>query len=196
MRGELDQLLVIDLAGRREDEAARGVMAMHIAADGLAREAADDLGLAQHRPAHGLVGKGGRLEMIEDDVVGRVLGLADLLQHHGALARQLLGIEGRVLQDVADDVDGERQIGRQDLGVIGRLLAGGIGVEMAAHRLDLLGDGAGRAALGALEGHMLQQMGDAVDLRRLVARADIGPDAEGDGLDGFHPVAGDGESVG
>ncbi len=64
--------------------------------------------------------------MIEDDVVGRVLGLADLLQHHGALARQLLGIEGRVLQDVADDIDGERQVGREDLGVIGRLLAGGI----------------------------------------------------------------------
>ena len=142
VRGELDQLLVIHLAGRGQHQAARRVMAAHVAADGLARQAADDLGLAQHRPAHGLIGKGGRLEMIEDDVVGRVLGLADLLQHHGALARQLLGIEGRVLQDVGDDVDGERQIVRQDLGVIGRLLARGIGVEMAAHRLDLLGDGA------------------------------------------------------
>ena len=30
----------------------------------------------------------------------------------------------------------------QHLGVIGGMLAGGIGVEMAAHRLDLLGDGA------------------------------------------------------
>ena len=160
-------------------------------------EAADDLGLAQHRPAHGLIGKGGRLEMIEDDVVGRVLGLADLLQHHGALARQLLGIECRVLQDVGDDVDGERQIARQDLGVIGRLLARGIGVEMPAHRLDLLGDGPRAApALGALEGHVLQQMRDAVDLGRLVARADIGPDAEGDGLDRIHPVGGDAKPVG
>src|SRR5579871_2372836 len=66
---------------------------------------------------------------------------------------------------------------------------------MAAHRLDLLGDGAGRPALGSLEGHMLKHMGDAIDLGRLVARADIGPGANGYRLDGFHVVGGDREAV-
>src|SRR3546814_19597250 len=44
-----------------------------------------------------------------------------------------------------------RSIVGQHLGVEGRLLARGIGVEMPAHRLDLLGDCARAAALGALE---------------------------------------------
>ena len=41
----------------------------------------------------GLAGIGGLLEMVEDDVVGRVVGLADLLQDHAALALQLLRLE-------------------------------------------------------------------------------------------------------
>ena len=57
---------------------------------------------------------------------------------------------------------------------------------MAADRLDLLGDGERRAPLGALEGHVLEQMRDAVDLGRLVARADIDPDAERHRLDRVH----------
>ena len=63
----------------------------------------------------------------------------------------------------------------QHLGVIGGVFARGIGIEVAADRLDLLGDGERRAPLGALERHVLEEMGDAVDLRRLVAGADIDP---------------------
>ena len=52
-----------------------------------------------------------------------------------------------------------------------------------------------RAPLGALEGHVLEEMGDAVDLGRLVPRADIDPDAERGGLDRVHAVGGDAEAV-
>ena len=45
---------------------------------------------------------------------------------------------------------------------VGRGLQAGGGIEFAADRLDLLGDVAGAAPLGALEGHMLQQVRDAV----------------------------------
>ena len=83
--------------------------------------------------------------MIEDDVVGRVARLAELLQHHLALALQLGLLEGRVGEDVADHVQRQRHIGFQDAGMEGGLLAAGIGVEHAAHRFDLFGDGA-RAA--------------------------------------------------
>ena len=74
-------------------------------------------GLPQHRPAHRLVGKGAFLEMVEDDVVGRVVGLADLLQDDAALALQLGRVEDRVLQDVGEDVERERDILLQHLGV-------------------------------------------------------------------------------
>ena len=122
--------------------------------------------------------------MVEDDVVGRVVGLADLLQDHGALAFELGRVEGRMQQDVGEDVERERHVLLQHLGVIRGAFARGVGVEMAADRLDLLGDRAGAAPLGALERHVLEKMRDAVDLRRLVPCADIDPDAERDRVDG------------
>ena len=105
-------------------------------------------------------------------------------------------VEDRVLQDVGEDVERERHILLQHLGVIGGALARGIGVEMAADRLDLLGDGAGAAPLGALERHVLEEMRDAVDLRRLVPRADIDPEAERDRVDRVDPVGDDPQAVG
>src|SRR6185312_11305446 len=112
-----------------------------------------------------------------------------------ALALQLVLLEGRMLQDVSDDIDGERRILGKHLGVIGGLLARRIGVEMAAHLFDGLGDLAGAAPLGALEGHVLEQMRDAVDLGPLVARADIDPNAERHRVDAGHEVARDLEPV-
>ena len=104
--------------------------------------------------------------MVEDDVVRRVVGLADLLQDDAALALQLLGVEGGVGQDVADDVGGQRRVLLQHLDVVGGLLARGVGVEVAADGFDLLGDLRGGAAFGALEGHVFEEVGDAVFLRR------------------------------
>ena len=106
-----------------------------------------------------------------------------------------LGVEGRVLQDVGEDVERQRHILLQHLGVIGRAFARGIGVEVAADRLDLLGDGESAAPLGALERHVLEEMRDAVDLRRLVPRPDIDPEAERDRVDRVDPVGGDPQPV-
>ena len=147
----------------------------------------DDLGPAQHRPAHRLVGIGAFLEIIEDDVVGRVVGLADLLQDHRALALELLRIEGRVLQNIGEDVEGERQILLEHLGVICRAFARGVGVEVAADGLDLFGDRARAAPLGAFERHMLEKMRGAVDLRRFVPGADIDPNAKRNRVDCLEP---------
>jgi hypothetical protein len=101
--------------------------------------------------------------------------MADFLQDHRALAFQLGFLEGRVLQDVGEDVEREGDILLQHLGVVGGAFARGIGVEMAADRLDLLGDGERAAPFGALERHVLEKMGDAVDLGRLMPGADIDP---------------------
>ena len=60
--------------------------------------------------------------MVEDDVVRRVVRLADLLQDHPPFALHLLRLEGGVGQDVADDVGGERGILLQHLHVVGGLL--------------------------------------------------------------------------
>ena len=124
--------------------------------------------------------------MVEDDVVRRVVGLADFLEDDAALTLQLLGEEGGVGEDVADDVGAEIEVLLQQLDVIGGLFTGGVGVDVAADIFHSFGDLGGAAALGALEGHVFEEMADAVLGGVLVAGAagDIG--AEGDGLDTVH----------
>ena len=107
--------------------------------------------------------------MVEDDVVGRVVGLADFLQNDAALALQFLRFEHRMGQDVADDVEAQRGVFLQHLDVIGGLLARGIGVDMAADGFDFLGDFRGAAGGGPLEGHVFEEVGDAVFRRGFVA---------------------------
>jgi hypothetical protein len=139
--GERRDPAVVEVTRRRQHHAPRAVMVAQIGGDLVAPEPADDLWPAQHRPPHGLVGIGAFLEMVEDDVVGRVVGLADLLQDHRALAFELVALEGRVLQDVGEDVERERRVLLQYLGVVGGALSRGVGVQVPADRLDLLGDG-------------------------------------------------------
>ena len=134
--------------------------------------------------------------MVEYDVVRSIVGLADLLQDHRALALDLLRLEGRVLQYVGEDIEGERNVFLKHLRVVGRTFARGVSVEMAADCFDLLGDGECAAPAGALEGHVLEKMRNPVDVGRLMARADIDPDAERDRVDGVDTVGRDPQSVG
>jgi hypothetical protein len=78
------------------------------------------------------------------------------------LALELLRVEDAVRQDVGQNVDGERHVVLEHAGVVGGGLDAGGGVDLAADRLDLLGDLASTARVGALERHVLEQMRDAV----------------------------------
>ena len=171
-------------------------MPAHIGREGVARHVANAGLGAQHRAAERLVRIGDFLEMVEDDVVRRVVGLADFLEDHAALALQLLRVEGGMAEDVANDVGAERQILLQHLDVVGGLLARGVGVDVPAHRLDLLGDFGGAAPLGALEGHVFEEVGDAVLRCRLVARAGGDVGTERGGFHPVHPFGDHGEAAG
>src|SRR5581483_3045740 len=184
-------LLVLDIAGGGQQHAGRGIVAAHIVRDAVAIDAADDLAPAQDRPAHRLIRKSTLLEEVEDEIVWRVDRLADLLQDDSALALELVAVEDGVLKDIGENVDGEPDILLEHLRVIGRVLARGIGVQVPAHRLNLGGDVKRAAAFRTLEGHVLQEMGHAVDRRRLVARADIDPNTKRYRLDTVHRVGED-----
>ena len=186
---------MLDLAGSGEDQLLRAVVLRHVVEQRLARHGGDDRLGPEDRAAHRLVGIGRFLEQVEDQVVGRVLDLADLLEHDMALLLELVLLDGRMLQDVGDDVGRQRHVRGQHAGIVGGVLARGVGVEGTADLLDLLGDAARRAPARALEGHVLEQVRHPVDLGRLVARADIDPDAEGRGLDVRHGLADDAHPV-
>ena len=70
---------MLEISGRREDHPLRAVMVAQIGDHRIAGQSADDLRPPEHGPPHGLLGISTFLKVIEDDVVGRVVGLADLL---------------------------------------------------------------------------------------------------------------------
>ena len=142
--GQLHQARMLDLAGSGKHQAPRPVVPSHILDQRLARHLADDGLRTQDRAAHRLVGVGRLLQQVEHEVVGGVLDLPDLLQDHMPLLLELSGVEARMLQDVGQDVGGEFDVGGQDPGVVGGVLARGVGIQAAADPLDLLGDGPGR----------------------------------------------------
>ena len=135
-------------------------------AGGARRTSARVSGVPRIERPIGWSGNAMRLQIFEHQVVGRVLGGADLLHDDVLLALKLLRIEGRIGEDVGEHVERERHVGAQHARVIGGGLDAGRGVEIAADRLDLLGDLARGAALGALERHVLEEMRNAVLVRR------------------------------
>ena len=186
--------LVIDRAGGSHHHVGRAVVAREVGRKLAAVERAHGLARPQDRAADRLVRKRRLLQPLEHQIVGRILGGADLLHDHVLLALQLLRIERRIGQDVGENVERERHVGREHARVISRALDAGGGVKVAADRLDLLGDLPGGSPAGALEGHMLQEMRDAVLVRPLVAAATAGPDAERGGLQMRHGVGHDRET--
>jgi hypothetical protein len=144
--GQAQDLLGIDTARGRQDQLSRPVMLGHETVEIATGEAAHALGGAEDGAPQRLAGKRLFLQPVEDDVVGRIGGLPDLLQDHATLDLDLGGIEGGVQHDVGDQVHGQRHVLLQDPRVVGRDLARGIGVDVAAHILDLLGDLQARCA--------------------------------------------------
>ena len=131
------------------------------------------------------------MQIVEHEVVGRVLGGADLLDDDALLAGELLGIERRIGQDVGQHVERERNVGAQHARVIRGALDAGRRIEVAADRLDLFGDLARGAPRRALERHVLEQMGNTVLVGLLVAASRADPDAERGSLEMRHGISDD-----
>ena len=118
-----------------------------------------------------------------DEVARRVVVHVHLLDDDALLALDLLGVEPRVAQHVDEHVERDVARTRGALDVVARVLLAGERVELAADPVDLRRDVARRRpALGSLEEHVLGEVGDAADLRRLVAGACREHDEAGDGL--------------
>ena len=204
MRGEAAEMplrlrhkrVMVDAARGGKDHVGRGVMRADETAEVVFAKRADPFSGAEDRATDGLAGIGGFLEPVEDDVVRRVQRLPDLLQDHAALQLDLGFLKGRTGENVADYVERQRSVFGQHAGVIGRRLAGRVGVQVAADILDLFRDGEGRPARRALERHMLEKMGDAVLGLRLIPAARSDPDADGGGAEAGHVFGDDAEPVG
>jgi hypothetical protein len=187
---------MIDGAGCREHHIGAVIMRREIGAEMDALEAAYALGRTEDRPPHGLIGEGCLLHEVEHHVIGRIHRCRDLLQDHVALAGKLGAVEARRKDDVAQDVERKRQILAQHTGVIGGGIDAGRGVELAADRLDLLGDVPRAPSRRPLEGHMLKEVGDAMLAGLLAPAAGTDPEPKRYGLDLSHGVTDHRQAIG
>ena len=97
--------------------------------------------------------------------------------------------------DVGEQVDGERQVLVEHLDVVAGVFLRGERVELAADRVDRLRDVFGGAGVGALEEHVLDEVGDAAARVGLVARPARQPDADRHRPDVRHRLGDETETV-
>ena len=186
---------VLDVAGRRDHQVPGGVDPREVVAQGGAVDGADGGGHAEDRTAQGVPRPEALREQLVHEVVGGVLDHLDLFEHHLLLARDLLGLERGAQQQVGEHIDGAGQVLVEHLDIVARVLLGRERVEVAADRVDLLGDVLRRAGRGALEEHVLDEMRDARVRRALVPRPAGQPDPEADRARAGHGLGQQPQSV-
>jgi len=140
--------------------------------------------------AHGRILPGGLPEGLHDLVFRGFLDHGDFLEDHPLFPAQFRGVQGRVQGDVGQDVEGPGQVGVHDPDMETGDLPGGVGIGQAAEQIELLGDGQGIALFGALEGHVLPEVGQSFLARGLVPGAGRDEDAKAGGLGLGHVFGG------
>ena len=179
------------------DDGARGVVvARTIGAECGGIHPLDGLQSSRNRPAKRVAGPLGVFEEFLNARGGFILIHENFLRYDAALPVDVAGRETGVHVDVAEDIaDSGKKLGSSG-GVVAGALLGSEGVHVSADALDLLHDASRGAALGAFEKHVLNEVRDAIQARRLVASPDRGPDAHGGGFGMRHFAGGDAEAVG
>ena len=188
--------VVAEIAGGGQHHAIGAVVGVQEATKVFRGEARHAFGRPEDGPANGLGRERRLLQKLVDELIRAVARSRDLLQDHFALALQLVFRVERRLQDVGKNIEREANILFQHAGIVGRGFEAGRRIEFAADRLDLFRDGNGRAPCGALERHVLEEMRDAVLVRRFVACPGTNPDPERNRLDVRHVMRHDPQAVG
>ncbi len=178
--------IVLHVARSHHDEVPRDVMLLPEPPDLVAAPRRHRLYRPQHGPPQWVLAPHRLQEDVVHELVGRVLVHVDLLQDHLALGIEVRRLDHRVLKHVAEEVHRHGHVAVEDARVERRVLLGRVRVQVAADRIEGLGDVAGRARPRPLEEQVLKEVGCAGQPRLLVARAGVDPDAEGRGSDPRH----------
>jgi hypothetical protein len=175
---ELDDLGVVEVAGRGHDEVRRRVAGPMVRGDLGDRYRLDHSGIAQHPASQG-VGAVDRLgEHVVDSILGLVLVHRDLLQHHVALGVDLVSGQRRAGEHLGEEPECLLRVLVEEAGVQVRGLLAGRRVRGGAHAIEQLRDLDRGVALRALEKQVLEEVRDARLLGALVARARPHPEPQ------------------
>ena len=190
-----DKLIVIEIAGRGEDDVAAVKTVAVIGEELLLVEPGHGLGGAEDRPAQRMVLPEALRKQLVDQHVGIVFVDLDLFKNHAALALDVGGGEDGVEHQVRQHVQSDGNVVGQRLDVEADGFLAGESVEVAADRIHLPGNVLRGAGAGALEEHVLDEMRDAVGFGGFAARAGLDPHAHGYGTQVIHALGQDDQTV-
>lgn len=108
--------------------------------------------------------EGDRVEVVKNNLLKLLIDLFLLPENNAALPLNGRILELRVLQNVADDVHGHRDVFAEAFGVVNGLLAGGVGIKMSANIFDLYFERVLCPSAGSLESHMFKEVSGTVRL--------------------------------
>ncbi len=186
---ERDELVVADVARRREHDLVVLVGTPVVAGERPLRDARDHLGGADHGASERMRAEHGLGREVVDEVVRRVLDHRDLLEHDLALGVDVgeLRAEDHVRHHVERALEPVVGDPRVEHGSLARRR----GVQLAAELVEDLRDLLRRVARGALEEQVLDEVRDACARVGLVARARADPEAERDRADAGNALGDD-----
>ena len=188
--------VVVDVAGGRDDDVARAVVLVEERR--MAGTVTDRITSGSPSTSRRAVAREDRLgEPLVDDV-GRLVEVHQhLFQDHLPLGVDLVGAEGRLRHDVAEDVEAELEVLGQRSHVEGRVLLGRVGVHVAADRVDRPRRSTARRASGVPLNSRCSRKCEMPDLgRRLVARPGAHPEADAGRADLGHRLGDEPEAGG
>jgi len=187
---------VFQVAGRGDDQVGRRVDGGVVIADGGLVQPADGVRRAQNRLAQRVILPEVGGEDFLHQVIRAVLLHLDLFQDDALFLFDVLVAEERVKHQVGQHVEGARQVLVENLGVEAHQLLAGEGVQVAADRIHRARDLLRRAIRGALEQHVLDEVGDAVAIRGLAPRAGGDPHAHRNRAHVRHSLGNDAQAIG
>ena len=184
---QLDESRVLDVPRGRDDHVGADVGGGVVLGQRVPVDRCDHVRSPDHRPTKRVAAEDRLGDDVVHEVLRRVLDHRDLLEHDLALGVDLG--EGGLEDHVRDHVERGLEPLVGHAGVDDRRLARRGGVQLAAERVEDLGDLLGAVAAGALEEEVLDEVGDASASLGLVAGAGADPEAERDRADARNVLA-------
>ena len=175
---DLDDVVVVDLAGDGDDRRTGRVVVDVEPADVVGGDRAHRVAIARGVTAEPMVGEQLPRQRAQGDVVGRVVVHRQLLEDDLSLTLDVVVLQRRSGENVAQQFDARPSVASGHPAVERRVLLRREGVDVAAHAVDGAGDVGRRAGRRPLEQQVLQKVTDAGLLGGLVTGADADPDAD------------------
>ena len=183
-----------DVPRRRQHHVGADVRAAVVRPQRSGRDGRDHLRTPDHRPAERVSAEDCLGREVVDEVLRVIVDHRDLLEHDLALAVDV--VEGRCEHHVRHRVERALHVRVGHARVDDGRLARGRGVQLAAHRVEELGDLLRAVPLRALEEQVLDEVRDPGPRPWLVARPGADPESQRDRPHAAQRLAGDALAAG